>query len=124
VKPKEIGRRILLRLAIILAVLYSLYPIIATGLDGMDLNLAALFAQNKLVLIGDVPFAQGIFTFNPIAYFDALNFQSFPARTVNSLVIAGGCGCNCVGGWNPSSLCACENRYPRSERNFFHALGD
>jgi len=76
-----------LRFAIVFAVLYSVYPLLAVGLDGMDLNLAALFAQNKLVLIGDVPFSQGVFTFNPIAYIDALTFNAFPARVENSLII-------------------------------------
>jgi hypothetical protein len=75
--------------ALAFAALYSLYPLLAVALDGMDLNLAALFAQNRLVLIGDVPFSQGVFTFNPIAYIDALTFNAFPARVVNSLVVGG-----------------------------------
>lgn len=83
------GRRLPLYLALAFAVLYSLYPLLAVALDGMDLNLAALFAQNRLVLIGDVPFSQGVFTFNPIAYVDALTFNAFPARVVNSLIIGG-----------------------------------
>ncbi len=82
-------RRLPLYFALAFATLYSLYPLLAVALDGMDLNLAALFAQNRLVLIGDVPFSQGIFTFNPIAYVDALTFNAFPARVVNSLVVGG-----------------------------------
>src|SRR3989442_13805085 len=88
-RPRRTGRRVPLYFALALATLYSLYPLLAVAFDGMDLNLAALFAQNKLVLIGDVPFSQGVFTFNPIAYIDALTFNSFPARVVNSLVIGG-----------------------------------
>lgn len=88
-RPKGRVRRLPLYLALAFATLYSLYPLLAVALDGMDLNLAALFAQNRLVLIGDVPFSQGVFTFNPIAYIDALTFNAFPARVVNSLVVGG-----------------------------------
>src|SRR6266550_4688689 len=88
-RPTRRGRRLPLYFALAFATLYSLYPLIAVALDGMDLNLAALFAENKLVLIGDVPFSQGVFTFNPIAYIDALTFNAFPARVVNSLIIGG-----------------------------------
>jgi multiple sugar transport system permease protein len=88
-RPRRRAQRLPLYIALLLATLYSLYPLIATALDGMDLNLAALFAENRLVLIGDVPFSQGIFTFNPIAYVDALTFNAFPARVVNSLIIGG-----------------------------------
>jgi multiple sugar transport system permease protein len=88
-RPGRRWRRLPLYLALAFATLYSLYPLLAVALDGMDLNLAALFAQNRLVLIGDVPFSQGVFTFNPIAYVDALTFNAFPARVVNSLIIGG-----------------------------------
>jgi multiple sugar transport system permease protein len=88
-RPRRRWRRLPLYFALAFATLYSLYPLIAVGLDGMDLNLAALLAQNRLVLIGDVPFSQGVFTFNPIAYVDALTFNAFPARVVNSLIIGG-----------------------------------
>jgi multiple sugar transport system permease protein len=71
-----------------LAVAYTLYPIIALGLDGADLNLAALFAGNKIVDIGGVPFHQGAFTFSPIHYLDALTLGGFPRLIGNSLLIA------------------------------------
>ena len=71
-----------------MATLYSLYPIVALGLDGVDLNLAALFAGNNIVLIGDIPFHQGTWTFTPIHYLDALNIQAFPRLLENSIIIA------------------------------------
>jgi multiple sugar transport system permease protein len=89
VRPRRRVRRLPLYFALAFATLYSLYPLLAVALDGMDLNLAALFAQNRLVLIGDVPFSQGVFTFNPIAYIDALTFNAFPTRVMNSLIIGG-----------------------------------
>lgn len=79
--------RLLLYLAFLIATLYTLYPLVATALDGMNLNLAALFAGNQVVLIGGVPFHQGAWTFNPSAYIDALTFNAFPARVMNSLII-------------------------------------
>ena len=85
---KRRRRRWLLNIALLLATLYTLYPPIAMGLDGADANIAALFAGNNLVLIAGVPFPQGIFTFTPIHYLDALSLFAFPARVLNSLVIA------------------------------------
>src|SRR3984893_7597763 len=80
--------RPLLYIAFLLATLYTLYPPIAMGLDGVDANIAALFAGNNIVLIAGVPFPQGVFTFTPIHYLDALSLFAFPARVLNSLVIA------------------------------------
>jgi multiple sugar transport system permease protein len=86
-RPKRRASRLLLYFVFLLATLYSLYPLIAVALDGMDLNLAALFAGNQIVMIAGVPFHQGVWTFNPIAYIDALTFNAFPARVANSLII-------------------------------------
>lgn len=82
-------RKLVLRVTFVLAALYSLYPPLAMGLDGAGANIAALFAGNNIVLIAGVPFPQGVFTFSPVHYLDALNLYAFPARVVNSLIIAG-----------------------------------
>ncbi|MDA4118550.1 MAG: carbohydrate ABC transporter permease [Thaumarchaeota archaeon] len=88
-QKKRRGRKLLLYLGFLLATLYTLYPPIAMGLDGADANIAALFAGNNPVLIAGVPFPQGLFTFTPIHYLDALSLFAFPARVLNSLIIAG-----------------------------------
>jgi len=88
-RPRKLAGRALLYLVLLLTTLYTIYPIIATALDGMDLNIAALFAGNNIVLIDSIPFPQGIFRFNPTPYLDALTVGAFPARIVNSLLIGG-----------------------------------
>ncbi len=80
--------KVALYLAIAAAILYSLYPPIAVILDGADMNIAALYAGNSMVEIAGIPFHQGPFVFNPIAYLDALSLGAFPARLLNSLLVA------------------------------------
>jgi len=86
-RGRRIAGRVLLWLALILAAAYTVYPIIASAFDAMGFNLAALFVKNNVVLIGGVPFHQGVFRFTPIHYEDALTFGAFPTRVVNSLII-------------------------------------
>jgi len=81
--------RLLLWLALIIATLYTLYPIIASAADAMGLNIAALFAHNNIVIISGIPYVNGLFRFTPIHYEDALSFGAFPSRVLNSLLIGG-----------------------------------
>jgi len=88
-RPRKIASRLLLYFALLVAVLYTAYPIIATAADGFGANIAALMVGNNLVEIGTSPFHQGIFTFSTVLYADALTVGAFPARVLNSLIIGG-----------------------------------
>lgn len=79
--------RLAVGLALTIAFLYSVYPLVATALDGFGANIAALFVGNNVVEIASAPFAQGIFTFTWVHYADALTLGAFPTRVWNSLII-------------------------------------
>jgi multiple sugar transport system permease protein len=78
-----------LYVALLIAVLYTAYPIVAAAGDALGFNFAALWAGNKIVLIGDIPFVNGFFSFVPAYFEDALTLSAFPARVLNSLMIGG-----------------------------------
>jgi multiple sugar transport system permease protein len=77
------GGRVLLYLAFIVAILYSLFPPIAMAADSVGANIAALFA-----MMGGSPGAHGVFFLTPVLYQAALGLADFPSRALNSLVIA------------------------------------
>jgi multiple sugar transport system permease protein len=90
--PKRRSRlpgRLGLYLALLVATLYTMYPIIAAIADSLGLNLAGLFAGRNVVLITNIPYAAEIFYFTPIHYLDALSLGAFPSRVLNSLIIGG-----------------------------------
>jgi multiple sugar transport system permease protein len=82
-RTRRWGGRALLYLALIVAILYSLFPPIAMALDASGANIAALFA-----MIGGAPFTKGAFFFTPVYYQAALSVAAFPSRALNSLAIA------------------------------------
>jgi multiple sugar transport system permease protein len=77
------GGRLLLYLAFIVAILYSLFPPVAMVADTVGANIAALFA-----IIGGAPMGPHAFYFTPTYYQDALGLADFPSRALNSLAIA------------------------------------
>lgn len=77
------GGRVLLYLAFLVAILYSLFPPIAMVADTIGANIAALFA-----IIGGAPFGPHAFYLTPVYYQDALSFADFPSRALNTLAIA------------------------------------
>lgn len=89
---RKAGRRrerIFVNAAIVLAALFSLWPIVIMALEGYDIDLSPLFAGNLVRLVGGVPFySNGIFP-TPINYLNALKLIAFPRLVENSLVIAG-----------------------------------
>ncbi len=82
-------RRTLFIVALVIATLYTLYPIFAAAADSLGFNIAALFAHNNIVYIEGIPYVNGLFRFTPIHYADALSFGAFPSRVINSLLIGG-----------------------------------
>lgn len=88
-RSSRLGGRLALCIALLIATLYTAYPIIAAAGDAMGLDFAALFARNNVVLIAGVPYVNGLFLFTPIHYSDALSYGAFPSRVVNSLIIGG-----------------------------------
>jgi multiple sugar transport system permease protein len=88
-RARKLAGKLALYLGLLLAVLYTAYPFIATAGDALGFNFAALWVGNNLVLVGDVPFVNGLFAFTPSYFSDALTLGAFPARVFNSLIIAG-----------------------------------
>jgi len=86
---KRLGGRLPLYIALVVAVLYTAYPIIAAAGDAMGFDFAALFAHNNVVYIDNIPYVNGLFRFTPSHFADALSFGAFPSRVFNSLVIGG-----------------------------------
>jgi multiple sugar transport system permease protein len=83
------AERIALVLSLLVATLYTAYPIIAAAGDASGLDFAALFAGNNPVLMQNVPYINGAFHFTPAYFSQALSFGAFPSRVVNSLIIGG-----------------------------------
>ena len=88
-RSKRMARKILFWAALVVAVLYTAYPIVSVGTDAMGLNIAALFARNNVVIVAGIPYVNGLFRFTTVFYADALKFGAFPSRVINSLIIGG-----------------------------------
>jgi multiple sugar transport system permease protein len=76
------GGRVLLYLAFVVAILYSLFPPIAMAADTVGANIAALIA-----IVGGASIVRGAFYFTPVYYQDALSLGAFPSRALSSLAI-------------------------------------
>jgi multiple sugar transport system permease protein len=88
-RPGKLVGRLSLYIALLVAVLYTGYPFIAIAGDALGFNFAALWAGNNIVLLGNIPFVNGLFSFTPAYFGDALTLNAFPARVLNSLIIGG-----------------------------------
>lgn len=77
------GGRALFYVALLVAILYSIFPPIAMAADTVGANIAALFA-----MMGGAPIGPHAFYFTPVYYQNALSFAAFPSRALNSLAIA------------------------------------
>ncbi len=73
---------------LLLASLYSVWPIMIMALEGYDIDLSPIFSGRGIRFVGGVPdYSGGIYP-TPIHYLDALTLQGFPRLMANSLAIA------------------------------------
>jgi ABC-type glycerol-3-phosphate transport system permease component len=82
-RKRRRGERVFLYLVFVVAILYSVFPLIAMSFDAAGANIAALFA-----MMGGAPFSRGAFYFTPVIYEAALSLAAFPTYALNSLTIA------------------------------------
>jgi multiple sugar transport system permease protein len=72
----------------IVAALYSAWPLAIMALEGYDIDLSPLFSGRGVRLVGGVPYYSGGIFPNPIHYLNALTLGGFPRLVGNSLAIA------------------------------------
>src|SRR5207245_5860343 len=82
------GRRILLSSAVIVACLYSVWPVILVVTEGFGIDLSPLFSGKGIRFIGGVPYYSGGFFPTTIHYLDVINVEGFPQLVLNSTAIA------------------------------------
>ncbi len=80
--------KVLTYVALILAALYSFWPIMVMALEGYQIDLSVLFSGKGIREIGGVPFYSGGIFPSPIHYLDALNLVAFPRLLMNTATIA------------------------------------
>jgi multiple sugar transport system permease protein len=86
-RPLSAGR-LLTYAALILAALYSFWPIMVMALEGYQIDLSVLFSGRGIRYVGGVPdFSGGIFP-SPIHYLDALTLVAFPRLLLNTATVA------------------------------------
>ncbi|MDG7005636.1 MAG: carbohydrate ABC transporter permease [Nitrososphaerota archaeon] len=73
---------------LVLAALYSFWPILIMALEGYQIDLAPLFSGKAVRSIGGVPFYSGGIYPTPIHYIDAIKIVAFPRLLGNTSLIA------------------------------------
>src|SRR5712692_10513924 len=81
-------RTALLYVGLLLATLYSVWPLIIMFLEGYDIDLSPIFSGRGTRFVGGVPFYSGGIFPTPVHYLDELQFGAFPRLVVNSSTIA------------------------------------
>jgi len=82
------GRRILLSAAVIVACLYSVWPVILVVTEGFGIDLSPFFSGKGIRFIGGVPYYSGGIFPTTIHYLDVINVEGFPRLVLNSTAIA------------------------------------
>jgi len=83
-----IARKALLYLALILAALYSVWPVTIMAEEGYGIDLSPIWSGRGIRFVGGVPYYSGGVNPTPLFYLDALNFGHFPRLALNSTIIA------------------------------------
>lgn len=86
--PSPLGK-VAIYLALVLAALFSVWPIFIMALEGYSIDLSPLFSGKGIREVGGVPFYSGGIYPTPIHYLDAFALNAFPARVVNTLAVSG-----------------------------------
>jgi multiple sugar transport system permease protein len=87
-RSRHLSRSALAYSGMVVAVLYSVWPLAIMALEGYDIDLSPLFSGRGVRFVGGVPhYSGGIFP-SPIHYLNALTLGAFPRLVGNSLVIA------------------------------------
>lgn len=87
-KPSQVGK-VLTYVGLVLAALFSVWPIMIMGLEGYSIDLSPLFSGKGVREVGGVPYFSGGIYPTPIHYIDALSLGAFPKLMGNTLAIAG-----------------------------------
>ncbi len=75
-------------LALVLASLFSLWPVLIMFLEGFGIDLSPIFSGKGIRFVGGIPFYSGGINPSPVHYLDELNLGSFPRLVMNSSTIA------------------------------------
>ena len=78
------GKRILLSAAVIVACLYSVWPVMLVVTEGFGIDLSPFFSGKGIRFIGGVPYYSGGIFPTTIHYLDVINVEGFPRLTPTS----------------------------------------
>jgi multiple sugar transport system permease protein len=82
------GRRVLTYLIMVLAALFTAWPVVIMALEGYNIDLSPFFSGKGVRFIGGVPNYSGGFFPTPIHYLDALRLNSFFRLMGNTVAIS------------------------------------
>jgi multiple sugar transport system permease protein len=82
--------RIAVYVGVLVAVLFSLWPLAIMVLESFGIDLSPIFSGRGIRFIGGVPYYSGGIFLTLSNFEDALNFAGFPKLVLNSVTIAAG----------------------------------